>query len=345
MVLLMKVINTRNISIKKSVILVFMSVMMITLCGIGYLVFMNWFSSARQTTENIAGKMSESIYGQIISFMYVPNQINETNHKILASGILDLNNEKIRDKFFVGVLSSYDDEIYSFSYGTATGEYYGARKNENGIIEIMKNNASTRGNSWYYSVNEDLTAGELVVQAGKFDPRTRAWYQAAEAAGGPILSPVYKHFVMDDLTISAAWPVYNEEKQLQGVLGTHMLLSGIGTFLEHTVSSYHGYAIIAEKDTGALIANSLGEDNFSVLQDGTFERRSISDLRKSDLREAYQRYSDKQDAHFLYAGENEKLYINVREIHMEGVDWVVMSAIPEGLLMNNVKSKIGRAHV
>jgi hypothetical protein len=34
------------------------------------------------------------------------------------------------------------------------------------MIEIMRNNSFTGGNSWYYSVDEDLTAGELVVKAG-----------------------------------------------------------------------------------------------------------------------------------------------------------------------------------
>ena len=34
-----------------------------------------------------------------------------------------------------------------------------------------------------------LTAGERGVEAGEFDPRTYAWYQAAVEARGPIFSP------------------------------------------------------------------------------------------------------------------------------------------------------------
>ena len=232
--------NRRYISIKRVIIMVSISALLISISGIGYLVFASWFSSARQTTESIAGEINERIYEQINSFMHVPEHMNEVNHKIIENGILDLSDEILREKFFVGILSSHNEEIYSFSYGTANGEYYGARRNENGVIEIMRNNASTGGNSWYYSVKEDLTAGELVVQAGQFDPRTRAWYKAAKEAGGPALSPVYKHFVADDLTISAAWPVYDSSGRLLGVLGTHMLLSGIGAYLEDTVHNYNG---------------------------------------------------------------------------------------------------------
>lgn len=339
MVTLLKA-NRRNISIMRIITIVFILAMLVSTTGMGFLIFARWLSSAEQITESISRDISESINNQIYSFMRVPDQINEANQKIIENGILDLSDDKLRDKFFVGVLSSHDDQIYSFSYGTANGEYFGARRNKSGVIEIMRNNAGTGGNSWYYSVNEDLTAGELVVQAGKFDPRERLWYKVAEAAAAPTLSPVYKHFVMDDLTISAACPIYDANGKLQGVLGTHMLLSDIGTFLEDTVRRYDGYAVIIEKNTGSLIANSMGADNFTILYEGTLKRYRIGEIGNSDMWQAYEHYKTNQNPRFVYRGENDKLYVNTSEIHMEGFDWVVISAIPERLLMTNVLKSI-----
>ncbi len=304
--------NGKHISVKKTIIIVFLIAMLIASSSIGYLVFANWFSSAKQAMESIAGSISESINGQIMSLIHVPDHVNEMNHKIIENGILDLSDDKHRDSFFVGVLSANNEEIYSFSYGTANGEYYGARRNEHGVIEIMKNNASTGGNSLYYAVNEDMTASELVLQAGQFDPRTRAWYKAAETAGQSTFSTVYKHFVMDDMTISAAWPIYDGNGQLQGVLGTHMLLTGIGTYLRDTVEEYDGYALIIEKETGALIANSMGMDNFAVLQDGTFNRYSINEIENNDIKKAYAYYQMQPNPHFVYAGEHEKFDVNIQ---------------------------------
>ncbi len=325
--------NRRNIPIIKVIILVFMAVMVISIGSIGYMVFTSWFSSAKQTTESTAAEINEYINNQIYSYLHVPEQIIESNQKIITNGILDLSEENLRDKFFVGVLYSYEDEIYSFSYGTANGEYYGARRNENGVNQIMKNNASTGGNSWYYSMNDDLTAGELAVQAGQFDPRTRAWYKAAVAAEGASFSPIYKHFVMNDLTISYACPIYNKDGTLQGVLGTHMLLNDIGAYLEDTVSQYNGYAVIFEKNSNALIANSMGTDNFAVLQDGTLERYDIGKIQNPDIQEAYTQYKTNLNPNFIYEGKGQNLYINVTEIQLAGLDWVVVSAIPEGYLI------------
>jgi diguanylate cyclase (GGDEF)-like protein/PAS domain S-box-containing protein len=324
---------------------VFVAAMVISIGSIGYLVFTNWFVSAKQTTESTAAEMNENINEQIYSYLHVPEQINESNHKIIVNGILDLSEENLRDKFFAGVIDSYEDEIYSFSYGSANGEYYGARRNENGEIQIMKNNASTGGNSWYYSVNDNLTAGELAVQAGLFDPRTRAWYKAAVEAEGPTFSPIYKHFVMNDLSISYACPVYNEEGTLEGVLGSHMLLNDIGAFLEDTVSHYNGYAVILEKSSSDLIANSMEIDNFTVLQDGTLERYDISKIQNTDILDAYTQYKTNQNPDFFYEGKDQNLYINIKEINIPGLDWVVVSAIPEDFLITPAVQSIRLAAI
>jgi len=332
--------NRHNLSIRSVMIIVFLVAMVITISSIGYLVFTSWFSSARQTTESIAAEMNKHIYDQIYSYLHVPEQINELNHKIIANEILDLSEENMRDKFFVGVLDSYKDEIYSFSYGNINGEYYGARRNENGEIQIMKNNAATGGNSWYYFVKDDLTAGELAVQAGPFDPRTRAWYKVAVEEGRPFFSPIYKHFIMDDLAISYACPVYSEDGTLQGVIGTHMLLNSIGAYIKDIVSQYNGYAVIVEKSSNKLIANSMGIDNFTVLKDGTLERHDISKLQNPDIEKAYNQYIMNLSRGFFNKGNEYNFYIKINEIQMPGLDWIIVSAIPEGYLITPVMKSI-----
>ncbi|HNS66826.1 MAG TPA: diguanylate cyclase [Mesotoga infera] len=332
--------SRKDVSIKNSIRIMFILTLVLSIGGIGYLIFNRWLSSAEKMAENIVETVGEGIYSRVVSFMQEPVHINDANRKIIENGILDLSDEELRDKFFVGVLSSQREEIYSFSYGTENGEYYGARRNENGVIEIMRNNTSTGGNSWYYSVNEDLTAGERVVVAGKFDPRTRAWYKAAQKEAGPAFSPIYKHFVMNDLTISAAWPVYDRDGNLRGVMGTHMLLSSVGAFLRDTVDDYNGYAILFEKDTGALIANSMGIDNFSVLPDGTLKRTTISEMEDRDIQQEYAQYSTSRESVFAYRGGKEKFFVNAREIQMPGIDWILLSAVPEGLYMNSVVASV-----
>jgi hypothetical protein len=124
-----------SISIKRIITSVFIIALLVSVSSIVYLVFTNWLSSAKQTTETLAGEMNESIYNQISSFLDIPALINETNQKIISNGILDLSEVEHRDQFFAGVLSSYNTEIYSFSFGEVNGEYYGAQEEIHGTTQ------------------------------------------------------------------------------------------------------------------------------------------------------------------------------------------------------------------
>lgn len=92
-----------------------MAIMLVSFGIIGYFVFSGWFSSSKEATESVAGELNEHIYKQIFSYMLFPAQINEVNHKIIANGMVDFSDEATRDRYFVGVLSSYSDAISGIS--------------------------------------------------------------------------------------------------------------------------------------------------------------------------------------------------------------------------------------
>ncbi|MCK9286099.1 MAG: diguanylate cyclase [Sphaerochaetaceae bacterium] len=330
----------KNLSIKHTIISLFIIAMVIAACAIGYIIFSRWYTSAEDTARRISATVSEQIHDKIKSFMDLPNILNDAGHNFLNNRIIDIDDEQQRDKFFVSSLASSSEDIYSFSYGTEQGEYYGARRNEHGSIEIMRNNSATGGTSWYYSVNDDLTTGDVVVQAGTFDPRTRAWYLAAKESGKQALSPVYKHFVMDDLTISASRPVFDANGELEGVIGTHMLLSNIGHFLEQTLNDYQGNAIIVEKETGLLIANSMDLANFSRTKEGTLYRVSVHDIDNPTLIEAYEVYRTEQNLHHTGIDKTKRMYANISEYQSTGAEWLVISVIPGDFVLDPVLESI-----
>lgn len=59
--------HRKSISIRRLLITVFMAAMLMTVGGIGYLVFSGWYSSAKNTTESMASEMNVHIYNQIYS--------------------------------------------------------------------------------------------------------------------------------------------------------------------------------------------------------------------------------------------------------------------------------------
>lgn len=334
----------KNMSIRTIIISTFIFSLLVIILTIGFIVFDNWMSEAEHTVSVMASDLNKEMISEVTRYMHVPKHMNEVNKRLLENNIVNLDDTDEREKFFVNAMLSHsDEEVYSFSIGMATGEYYGARKNDTNNIEIMRNNEETSGVSWYYSVGEDNTAADLAVVAGKFDPRTRAWYKAAKEEGTHVFSPIYKHFIMDDLTVSAAVPIYDDSNTLVGVLGAHTVLSRINNFLTTLASEKNAYTIIIEKETGHLVANSLGIDNYKATEEGNYDRLSINEIENQVLVEAYKTYVVNQENSIDFSVESEDYHSIISNFKMDGLDWLVISVIPESFLSLEIMSSIKTA--
>jgi diguanylate cyclase (GGDEF)-like protein/PAS domain S-box-containing protein len=328
--------KTKIISIKTVIILVFLIAVLILTGGSLYIVFDNWMESAENTTATLADELHREITTGVNEYMHVPRHMIEVNRDLIERKVVDINNSLERDVFFINVMKTHnDEEVYSFSFGTNSGEYYGARKNQLNEIEVMINNSETNGESWYYSIDEQHQLVGRAVNAGSFDPRTRDWFKAAIKSKDVVFSPVYKHFVMDDLTVSAAVPVLNDSGELYGVLSAHMTLNRINKNLEEVSRDNKALIAIVEKDTGHVIANSIGVDNFIENSDGVFERIAVEDLGDEVLSKIYNSY--------IGTGEYEKLDIGgdtyqsrISPYQANGIDWLVISTVPLSLITNDL---------
>ncbi len=330
----------KDISIKHIYAITFTVLLLASNLLIGYVILSNWKASALQASKELAGNINQETAERTDSFLQIPYNITDINQKMIENGVIDLSGGEERDKFFASMLASYGNYIYSFSYGTVNGEYYGARRNEDGAIEIMKNNAETGGESWYYSANSDMSAGEITENAGSFDPRTRDWYKAAIQSENATFSPVYKHFVIDDLAISVSKAVYDEEGTLMGVLGTHLLLSSLNEQLKNIVADTDGYAFIVEANTGYLVANSIDEKNYTTLNDGTTQRIAIETIDNNAVATAFAQYKASGDTSIYTVGKNGGCFVNIQKYSLQGIELLVVSAVPEAPLMQNVINNI-----
>ncbi|TGE32188.1 ATP-binding protein [Desulfosporosinus sp. Sb-LF] len=327
-------------SIRDIIGILFIVIIICTFSIIGYVVFSSWKVSVNNIIAEMENDANQDILNKMEKFLSVPLYINEANHNLIENQIVRLYTKKDREIYFAEVLKANNEgEVYSFSFGTEDGDYYGARRNEKNQIEIMENNVGTNGNTRYYSISKDLTVGELVEETGRFDCRTRDWYKVAKEKQKPVFSPIYKHFVMDDLAVSAAYPIY-KNGILQGVLGTHIILSNINNYLKDVVKDKQATAFIVEKNSGELVANSLGMANFENLADNQIKRKTIQDINNRPIIEAYQNYRQKSETNFIVNTNSDKLHIKLTDYQKEGLDWLIITAIPESPLTVGINQKI-----
>ena len=329
---------TKNVSIKNTILAAFVTLTLITGGISGVIVFSGWLSSAEENAVRMADEISDAIFGRVNAHFNVPLHINAAYREQLEKGVIDMNDPLQRERFLVSVMRAHSgDVIYSFGYATAEGEYYAVRWNERNELEVARNNAETGGHSFYYSATDDLTAGEFVMDAGAFDPRTRNWYIAAKDANGPVFSPIYKHFVMPDLTVSASCPVRAGDGTLKGVLGVHITLSKIDGYLEEAMRSKGGVAAIVERESGAYVANSMGLPNFSFLPDGRVRRLSAKEGGNALLKTAYEEFRLEEGRRGMKIEDGaEAFFVRMEEYRLDGLDLLIFSAIPEALFTAGV---------
>ena len=336
----MQIAKKRSLSVRAISILTFAVAMMISICVIGFLVFSNWIGSSGQIMRIMADDLNRNLYQRIDTFIRTSEAVNQYNGNLLEHGTPDLSDAAGRDRLFASVLGSHSGEIFSFGFCTADGAFYGAMEAPGGGMEILRKDESTGGIIRHYAVQGDLTAGEPLKQGESYDPRTRAWYKAAVEAGGPAFSPVYLNYAANELMVSASRPVYDEAGSLLGVLVADILLSDLGAQLREVVGAGGGYAFVLEKHAGALVANSLGMDNFSVSRSGALRRHTLEALDIPAVTQALIQYKAEPNRQmFLRAGEL-NLHVNSLEYHRQGLDWVIMTAIPESFLMAEVLRSI-----
>lgn len=315
-------------SVKNAINFTFIILTGLTFALIGYFVFSGWANSSERIITKIQSNINKQIFIQIDDFLNIPLNINETNKTLIENQIIDLHNRQARNMYFAGIVSANDKDVYSISYGTEAGEYYGARRNIQNEVEVYENTPATLGKSRYYSLNPDLTANELVLETPPFDPRTREWYVFAKTFKKPTFSPIYKHFIMNDLTVSAAYPII-KNGEVYGVLGTHIILSKINSFLSELAQDSRGTIFVIEKKSGYLVANSLNRLNYETLPNQQIRRVTLEEAGGEIMNSAYQNYLQNSNPTYTAYTDDGKIHVQTIEYKKDGLEWLILSAIPD----------------
>jgi len=242
-----------------------------------------WFSlvDGREAVLDVAGQLRAEalrrVEDHLARFLEAPPKINAANAQALASGILDLSDPLKRGRYFYGVVAANPLIAYSF-IGMPDGEFNGARRAPGGEVEIIHAGPDTGQASTYFAASPLGNPLEFRTAYPNFDPRTRPWYKAGVEAAGPVWSPVYRHFVLRDLTVTASLPVYDPRGGLLGVFGVDYALGNIHEFLRTIRVGRSGEVFLLERSGDLLASSSIPPSEYLIDKgDGGFLRLRAAD--------------------------------------------------------------------
>jgi diguanylate cyclase (GGDEF)-like protein/PAS domain S-box-containing protein/putative nucleotidyltransferase with HDIG domain len=289
-------------------------------------IFPRWVYLSRELIGVKTKAMGEKANDKVSSMVKLPIEINESNTALFERDILDTFSEDGVNLFFLDKLNNTEDYIYSITYGDEKGDYYGSRRIGD-KVEIIRNNPSTDHQTWFFTIDWEGRPVEI-NRSGYYDPRERQWYQVAAAKGSSTFSPVLPNYYIDDLSISVGVPVYGVEGELLGVLASHILLADINQLVAEYGQTYEGELVIVEQESGSLIANSVGSENYSRSQGGDVIRTSIEEMDQEYIKKGYYNYINNGKTSSVIREGRERYSVYVESIEFSGLSWLIISAIP-----------------
>jgi two-component system sensor histidine kinase ChiS len=310
---------------------------------VGYLSFRNSQRAVNDLAGQLMGEVSNRIEQNLRTYLQTPHQINQSKLDAVKLGFVNMKDLSAWEKYLWRQVQLYP-YINFTSIANPEGEYRTGEKMSNGTLLINASGPSTGFDFYSYNTNNRGDRTTVAALVKNFDIRQHPSYAYAALEAKPTWSSVYVSFLEPTLILSALQPVYNSQKQLEGVLIAALRLDSIGQFLNSLKIGKSGQTFIIERN-GTLLATSTPEKPFRT-QNGKKELFKVTE--SSDA--VTQTTAKYLESHFQNLQKITKAHqINNVDINGQqkflkilpfqdgkGLDWLIVVVVPEADFMEQI---------
>ncbi|MEG4944063.1 ATP-binding protein [Microcoleus sp. F4-D5] len=241
---------------------------------VGYLSFRNSQKAVNDLAAQLMGEVSNRIEQNLRTYLQTPHQINQSKLDAVKLGFVNMKDLSAWEKYLWRQVQLYP-YINFTSIANQDGEYRTGEKMSDGTLLINASGPSTNFDFYSYNTNDTGDRTTVAAYVKNFDIRQHPSYSYAALEAKPTWSSVYISFLEPTLILSALQPVYNSQKQLEGVLIAALRLDSIGQFLNSLKIGKSGQTFIIERN-GTLLATSTPEKPFRT-QNGKKELFKVTE--------------------------------------------------------------------
>ena len=313
---------------------------------VGYLSFRNGQQAVSDIAKQLGQEVTNRINERLRAYMAVPPLLNRMTADAIAAGYLNPRDRQSLGRHIWQQVTTFEGISFRY-FGNNEGEMITARRLPSGTVLPGYSNANTNWQLTYFNPQRNGDPADIVESVPRpFNPRQRPWYLSATAAQKPVWTPIYRHFVAKELSITAAQPVYDRSGTLQGVLGVDFVFSQVNRYLQSLKIGKTGLTFAIER-SGNLVVSSTPEPTFTSGNEQTY-RIAAADS-KNPLISAAARYLKQQfpNLNNLYnnlqaefvdtAGKRYFLQVTPLRDAM-GIDWLIVVVIPESDFMEQINA-------
>ncbi|MEG4580400.1 ATP-binding protein [Microcoleus sp. MON1_C5] len=309
---------------------------------VGYLSFRNSQRAVNDLADQLMGEVSNRIEQNLRTYLQTPHQINQSKLDAVKLGFVNMKDLSAWEKYLWRQVQLYP-YINFTSIANQDGEYRTGEKMSNGTLLINASGPSTNFDFYSYNTNDTGDRTTVAASVKNFDIRQHPSYAYAALAIKPTWSSVYISFLEPTLILSALQPVYNSQKQLEGVLIAALRLDSIGQFLNSLKIGKSGQTFIMERN-GTLLATSTPEKPFRS-KNGKKELFKVTESSDA-VTQTTAKYLENhfQNLHQITKAQQLNFEINGKQQFLKvlpfqdgkSLDWLIVVVVPEADFMQQI---------
>ncbi|MUL38974.1 PAS domain S-box protein [Gloeocapsopsis dulcis] len=300
---------------------------------VGYLIYRSEQQAIHKLGNQLVNEVGEQIYHQLDHYLQTAQIVNHRNLTVIHDGLLDIQDFEQTGHYFWHQFNTYD--FNSIQFARADGSYVGVSYQDQ--IPVISEVPQPHHKQFVYSTNLQGFRTHLQQTTANLNVLDATWYRDAVAAKQPIWTSVYTRDSSHQKAVTASTPVYDSQGSLLGVLSIDLNLKQISRFLQQ-LEIESGRAIILAR-SGLLIADSnstemtaQGEQRHRATDMEPLLRSIKTHLARFGNLNQLAQYSTR------LAIAEQLTYIRVLPYQdAYGLDWLIIVAIPESELMENVR--------
>jgi len=309
---------------------------------VGYLSFRNSQRAVNDLAGQLMGEVSNRIEQNLRTYLQTPHQINQSKLDAVKLGFVNMKDLSTWEKFLWRQVQLYP-YINFTSIANPDGEYRTGEKMSNGTLLINASGPSTGFDFYSYNTNNRGDRTTVAALVKNFDIRQHPSYAYAALEAKPNWSSVYVSFLEPTLILSALQPVYNSQKQLEGVLIAALRLDSIGQFLNSLKIGKSGQTFIIERN-GTLLATSTPEKPFRT-QNGKKELFKVTESSDA-VTQTTAKYLESHFQNLQKITKAQQIDVEINGEHKflkvlpfqdgKGLDWLIVVVVPEADFMEQI---------
>lgn len=313
----------------------------------GWLAVQNGQKAVNELAVQLENEVSTRVEQHLTHYLELPKQINQSNLEAIRLGLLDIQDQTQLERTFWQQTQVFDAVSYISLGRQNGGGFVDAGRLSDGTVVIEATSGFVAGDLSTYTTDQNANRSTTVLfSTPDYDPRSRPWYTLAAERGEATWTDVFSFLPDPVLGITAAVPVYDEVRQLQGVLAVDLTLTGINQFLQTFRIGESGEAFIIER-SGLLIGTSADQLPFVMGQNAEPERLNALDsnipLIQSTTSSLIEQFGSlqniRQQEHLKFGIEGKKQFVQVVPFRDEmGLDWLIVVAVPESDFMAQINA-------